>query len=75
MVTLYITSLRLPTSLTTNDEHLIVSTPNDSIMFHDDFFMEIAQYGINTSMYLPNFLFIDEVHQYSSDFIQLEEEW
>ena len=49
-----------PTILNTNDEHLILSTPNDPIIFCNDSVMEIAQPGINTAMYLPNLLFIEE---------------
>ena len=48
-----------PISHTNNDEHLIVSTYNDSIMFRNDCVMEIAQPDINKPIYLPNLLFIE----------------
>ena len=63
-----------PTSLTTNDEHLIVSTPNDPIMFRNDYIMAIAQPVINTPIYFPNLLFIVEEYQSSYDSVNLEEE-
>ena len=75
MITLYFTSLRPPTSLTTNNAYLILSTPNDPIIFRNYSVMKIAQSGINIPIYLPSLLFIEKGYQSSFESINLEKEW
>ena len=52
----------------------ILTTPNDPIMFRNDYIMAIAQPVINTPIYFPNLLFIVEEYQSSYDSVNLEEE-
>ena len=49
-------------------------TYNDQITFNNDTVVNIAQPSIDTLLFLSNPLFIEEEHQSSSNYINLEKE-